>query len=320
MLKRIASVVIAAMLIILSGCTGKTQTGMFNTDKINILCSTFPQYDWVYKLTENSNSIEVSLLLSDGTDIHSFQPSADDIIKISSCDMFIYNGGTSDAALADILSGNKNSNQVVFNMMDYLGEALLPETHIDGGEHTHKDHSEFDEHIWLSLRNAAMLCQAISNEIIKLDFANKDLYTKNAENYIQALNLLDKEYEASIKNAKRHELVFVDRFPFRYLANDYSLTCYAAFPGCSAETDAGFSTILFLADKLDELGLETAICIEDSNVFIADTVREATKSKKLTTVTLNSLQSVTYDDITSGATYLSIMEDNLKALKRALEF
>ncbi len=318
MLKRFISVTISAIIILLCGCTPTTPTT--DADKINILCSTFPQYDWVRCLTEGAGGVTVSLLIDDGTDIHSFQPSADDIINISSCDMFIYNGGRGDAAFEDILSGSTNESQVTLNMMQALGSSVLPEAHTEGAEHNHEHehHSEYDEHIWLSLKNAKALCQIISEHLKSLDPDNADLYTENTNAYIQKLDTLDEQYTITTENARMRELIFVDRFPFRYLANDYSLTCHAAFPGCSAETDAGFNTILQLADKLDELGTYTAVTIEHSDVSIADTVKEASKAKKLSTYSMNSLQTVTREDIDSGLTYLSAMEGNLDTLKKVL--
>lgn len=318
MLKKIIAIILSILIPLLCGCSSPSRTAVVDANKINILCTTFPQYDWVCNITQGSASVQVSFLLEDGTDMHSFQPSADDIIKISSCDMFIYNGGVSDSIFEDILSTTKKEGQTVFSMMDALSPYLLTEQHIETTEQDHTHHSEYDEHVWLSLRNASLLCKAITEELIKLNPSEAHLYEKNSNLYIEKLNSIDEKYLSTVESAKIHELVFVDRFPFRYLANDYSLTCYAAFPGCSSETDASFSTILYLAEKINEIGNNTAITIDDSNVFIADTVREATKSKDFKTYTMNSLQSVTTEDINNGLTYLSAMERNLEVLEIAL--
>ena len=228
--------------------------------------------------------------------------------------MFIYNGGNSDAALEDILSSNSNENQITLCMMEELSNYLLQETHTDNTEHKH----EYDEHIWLSLKCAKKLCLIISEHLKLLDPNNADIYTQNTNSYIDKINTLDAAYESMISTAKTREVVIIDRFPFRYLADDYSLICHSAFPGCSSETDAGFNTILQLADKLDTLGSYSAITIEHSNVNIADAVKEATKAKQISTYTMNSLQTVTRDDIESGLTYLSAMESNLDTLKKVL--
>ncbi len=317
MLKKIIAVILTFCISLLCGCSYISHTSVVDADKINILCTTFPQYDWVCNITKGSASVQVSFLLADGTDIHSFQPSADDIIKISSCDMFIYNGGISDSVFEDILSTTKNAEPIVFNMMKSLKPYLLTESQIEIAEQEHAQHNEYDEHIWLSLKNASLLCKSISDELIKLNPSEANLYEQNTNSYIEKLNLLDSKYLDTVNNAKIHELVFVDRFPFRYLANDYSITCYAAFPGCSSETDASFNTILYLAEKINELGNNTAITIDNSNIFISDTVKEA-RGMDFKIYEMNSLQSVTAQEVNSGLTYLSAMEDNLSTLTMAL--
>ena len=182
-----------------------------------------------------------------------------------------------------------------------------------------EEETEYDEHVWLSLKNAEKIVKNISEEIQKIDSANAENYKKNAESYIEKLDALDKEYGNAVDNASVKTLLFGDRFPFRYMTDDYGMTYYAAFVGCSAETEASFETITFLAKKTDELSLGAVMTIEGNNHEIAETIVENTKDKNQKILTLDSMQSVTSQDVKDGVTYLSIMENNLDVLKEALK-
>ncbi len=300
--------------------------------KKRIVTTIFPIYDWVMNvLGEQAENAEVSMLLDNGVDLHSYQPTADDIVRISGCDLFIYVGGESDEWVRDALQEATNKNMTVINLMEALGDSVKEEELVEGMEHDHdheqeEDHdhdaeaeeAEYDEHVWLSLKNAVVLCRAIAEALGQIDRENAACYTANAEAYTEKLNTLDAQYQAAVDAAALHTLLFADRFPFRYLADDYALDYYAAFVGCSAETEASFETIIFLAGKLDELGLPAVLQIESADGSIARTVVESTQSRDQQILTMDSMQSTTAKDVADGANYLSIMEKNLDVLKAAL--
>lgn len=234
-----------------------------------IVTTIFPTYDFVREIMgRNFISSDITLLLDNGIDIHSYQSTVDDIVKISTCDLFIYVGGESDEWVENILKNVTNKNQLVINLLDVLGSNVKNEEIIEGMQHEHEHHeheSEKDEHVWLSLRNAEILCRFISNKISQLDPANKKIYSSNTEIFIKKISQLNHEYKNLIANSKRNTILFGDRFPFRYLVDDYGLKYYAAFSGCSAESEASFQTIIFLAAKVDELNLPVILTIEKSS-------------------------------------------------------
>ena len=197
----------------------------------------------------------------------------------------------------------------------------------EGEDHEHEDEDheheegevEYDEHVWLSLKNAKTLCTEIADRLSILDSANKDDYKANLDAYTAQLDKLDGDFKALVDGASQKTLVFGDRFPFRYFVDDYGLDYFAAFAGCSAETEASFDTIVFLAEKMDELGCGTIFTIENSDHKIAQTILDNTKAKNQNIAEMNSLQSVTKDQVSSGATYLSLMQANYDTLKGALQ-
>lgn len=294
---------------------------------LNIVCTTFPQYDWVRQiLGDRVNDVDLTLLLDNGIDLHNYQPTAGDIIRIARCDLFIYTGGESDGWVDDVLATAQNPRMKIVNLLASV-EAKEEETvegmqeedhdHDEHDEHAH-DEIEYDEHVWLSLRNAETLIETIANTLCELDAANAPAYQENAANYIAQLSELDNQYKDVVANGQRTTILFADRFPFRYLADDYGLTYYAAFAGCSAETEASFETIAFLAQKVDELQLPAVLTIEGANHAIAETVVASTQAKNQVILTMNSIQSVTAKDAQNGESYLGIMADNLNVLKEAL--
>ena len=311
----------------LTGC-GKTNTSdTSGGDRIRVVTTIFPEYDWVRQIVgDDAGRVELTLLLDSGVDLHSYQPTVDDIIKVSSCDMFIYVGGESDKWVKDVLKEAVNKDMVVISLLDVLGDLVKEEEAVEGMQeehgHEHEDEEEgpeYDEHVWLSVKNAERLCRYISSKLCELDAAGKDRYTANTDAYAKKLSALDKKYEETVGAADTKTLVFGDRFPFRYLADDYGLDYYAAFAGCSAESEASFETIAFLAGKVDELGLKAIMQIEGSDGKIARTIKETTASKDQAILTLDSMQSAAASDIHGGTTYLSIMEKNLEVLKDALK-
>lgn len=305
---------------VLSGCAPQDDSAASN--KLNIVTTIFPAYDWVREiLGDETDRAEITTLLDSGVDLHSYQPTVDDIVKISDCDLFLYVGGESDGWVDDALKNAPNKERKVIRLLDVLGDSAKAEETVEGmqeEEHDHEEEAEYDEHIWLSLKNAQVLVAAISEALQESDPARKDIYAANAAAYVEKLSALDGEYRAAVDSGKYKTLLFGDRFPFRYLADDYGLDYYAAFPGCSAETEASFETVSFLAGKMDALGLPCVLTIESTQHKIAETIVQNTAQKNQQILTMDSMQAVTANDAASGASYLSIMEKNLSVLKKAL--
>ena len=305
---------------VLSGCAPQDDSAASN--KLNIVTTIFPAYDWVREiLGDETDRAEITTLLDSGVDLHSYQPTVDDIVKISDCDLFLYVGGESDGWVDDALKNAPNKERKVIRLLDVLGDSAKAEETVEGmqeEEHDHEEEAEYDEHIWLSLKNAQMLVAAISEALQESDPARKDTYAANAAAYAEKLSALDGEYRAAVDSGKYKTLLFGDRFPFRYLADDYGLDYYAAFPGCSAETEASFETVSFLAGKMDALGLPCVLTIEGTQHKIAETIVQNTAQKNQQILTMDSMQAVTANDAASGVSYLSIMEKNLSVLKKAL--
>ena len=292
--------------------------------KVQVVTTIFPEYDWVKEIVgEDNEHVELSLLLDNGADLHSYQPTAADIVKISTCDLFIYVGGESDEWVDDALAQAANADMIVINLLDVLGENAKEEVAKEGMQEDAEaeeegEDTEYDEHVWLSLKNASIICDEIANALSSIDADHADSYKANLASYKEELNALDASYKECVDAAAVKTLLFADRFPFLYLTEDYGLDYFAAFKGCSAETEASFETVAFLANKINELSLKHVIIIESGDVKFADSVIDASKSKDVDVLTLNSMQTVNASDIENGAKYVNIMKDNLEVLKTAL--
>lgn len=352
----IICIVLAMSIFVISACSNsKDSAAIAGTEKISVVCTIFPQYDWVREIIgENTDDYEITLLMDDGIDLHSYQPSAKDIATISNCDLFIYVGGESDKWVDDVLKETVNKEMKVISLLEVLGDAVKKEEIIEGMEHEHHEHDEDedhehdededheheedehdedehhehdedeshfhedDEHVWLSLKNAQVIINSIKNALEEIDSKNSEIYAKNYNNYVEKLSELDMEYQAAVNSSKRKTILFADRFPFRYMVDDYGLSYHAAFAGCSAETEASFETIAFLSGKTEELKLSSVLVIENSDNKLANTIIENTASKNQEILVMDSLQSVTNKKLKDGYSYLSVMKNNLEILKKAL--
>ena len=324
-MKKYISLLIIAVLTLglFSGCGTSTKSAEESSDKIQIVTTIFPEYDWVMNVLGNqAKNAEVTMLLDNGVDLHSYEPSPKDVLKITTCDLFIYVGGESDKWVDDALAEAVNEDMQVINLMEVLGDSVSEEEVVEGmqaeEEEGEDEEVEYDEHVWLSLRNASKIVDKIEEALCNLDQANAQEYSANATSYKEQLSALDQDYEAAISEKQVNAILFGDRFPFRYMVDDYDLDYYAAFVGCSAETEASFETVTFLAQKVDELSLPAVLIIDGSDGKIAETIVESTTNKNQQILTLDSMQSTTSDDVENGKTYLSIMKDNLSILKQAL--
>ena len=349
--------------------------------KLSIVTTIYPEYAWVKEiLGQRVDSVELTLLIKNGVDLHSYKPTAQDIAKIASANMVVYVGGESDKWIKDALAATPKKGRSEINLMEALGDRVKAEEIVEGmqgfetkdekretkeisseeehhhhhhhheehaeeHEHEHHEHAEEhehdehhsehaeahehhhdheheienDEHVWLSLKNAEIFVQKITVELAKFDLAHASAYKDNATDYIARIKALDGDYRAAIESASRKTILFGDRFPFRYLVDDYGIKYYAAFVGCSAESEASFETIAFLANKMDSDSLPAILTIEKGNKKIANAVLAASKnSKDAQILTINSMQAVTEQQIAEGESYLSIMQTNLEILKKAL--
>lgn len=305
-------------ILLLAGC-GQTPQAAKAEARLHIVTTIFPEYDWVREiLGERADEVDLTLLLDNGVDLHSYQPTASDMVKLSTCDMLVYSGGESAAWVEEALAEADNRNMSVISLLDVIGDAAKEEELVEGMQGDAEEEGAYDEHVWLSLRNAGAVCAALAEKLSELDPAGRAVYKANADAYIAKLNALDAEYTNAVGAAKRDTLLFGDRFPFLYMTKDYGLDYYAAFAGCSAETEASFETVIFLANKVDELGLPAVITIENSDGKLAQTIIDSTMSKNARILRLDSLQSVTARDIAGGMSYLGVMEENLAVLRQAL--
>ena len=347
-MKKIAAfaMLVLAAALTFTACSAEKSEKTPAQKKVSIVATIYPQYDWLKNVLGNRlDAVDLKLLIKNGTDLHSYKPSAQDIASIASADMVVYVGGESDEWIEKALSATPKAGRVQVNLMEALGDRVKEEEVVEGMEHehhhehgeeaeehehhehaeAHEDHehaeeAENDEHIWLSLKNAEILVRALADAIAKVDSTNATEYHMNAALYVAKISALDAQYRAATDSATLKTILFGDRFPFRYLVDDYGIKYFAAFVGCSAESEASFETVAFLAGKMDSLALPAIFTIDGSNGKIARAVLDASKKSKDTPVlSLNSMQSVTDAQMQSGIDYLSIMQSNLEVLKKAIK-
>ena len=328
-----AMFVLAAALTLVA-CSAESSEKTYAPKKVSIVATIYPQYDWLKNiLGDRLDAVDLKLLIKNGTDLHSYKSSAQDIAAIASADMVVYVGGESDEWIEKALSATPKAGRVQVNLMQALGDRVKEEEIVEGmqaeeehhehaeeHEHEHAEEAENDEHVWLSLKNAEILVMNLADAISKVDTTNATEYHMNAGLYIAKISALDAQYRATTDSAAYKTILFGDRFPFRYLVDDYGIKYFAAFVGCSAESEASFETVAFLAGKMDSLALPAIFTIDGSNGKIARAILDASKkSKEAQVLTLNSMQSVTDAQMQAGVDYLSIMQENLEVLKKAIK-
>ena len=313
-MKRFLSLILAlGMLFSLAACSGAERRA-----RVQIVTTSFPLYDWTRCVAKDVDGVEITWLMDSGVDPHSFQPTTKDLVFVSDCDVFVYVGGESEAWADDAVASMKNENAIVVKLLEGLQETALAEEDVPGAEpEAEEEEGALDEHIWMSLRTASLCVDLICEALCEADSANDDVYRRNADDYKAQLSALDDAYSEAVASSELDTILVADRFPFRYLAEDYHLNYFAAFAGCSAETEASFQTVLGLSQKADELGLPVILITENSTGDIADAVSEGSQNEPAIR-TLDSLQSVTAEIAAGGVTYLSVMESNLEVLKEAL--
>ena len=313
MLKRLIPLLF--MLLLLTGCTPPV-----DTDELTVITTAFPAYDFARQIAGDYANIR--MLLSPGAEAHSYEPTPKDMIDIQNCDLFIYAGGENEAWVTDMISSLEIDEDKVIAMLDTVPplyeetvEGMESDHHHDESCEHHHDTEGYDEHVWTSPRNAALIAKAIADKLCRIDPANAAIYAARYEDYEAQLSNLDASLRSVIGGAKRRTVVFGDRFPARYFTEEYGLEYFAAFPGCSADTEPSAATIAFLIDKVKEQNIPVVFSIELSNGRLAAAIAEATGAKVLT---FTSCHNLTKEEFASGATYISLMEQNLANLQEAL--
>ena len=345
-------IVLVLCLTLLSGCARPVTTA--DKDENVILCTTFAAYDWVREILGDTDTFTCRMLVDNGVDLHSYQPSAQDIMKIANCRMLVYVGGESDTWVSDALAESGNEDIVAISLLDLVGDRALNEVELEGvEEHHHHDHDDedhdhddhgheaetidhaaestdgqnvaeedrddhYDEHVWLSLKNAIVCTETLADAITELDSDNAKQYAANAKDYIGELEALDVDYQTMRSQATQMTILVGDRFPFLYLAEDYDIHYFAAYSGCSADVEASVHTVTYLAEKLQDYNLPAIYVVDNGTDSLANTIAESADMQPKI-LHLSSMQSVTKDDIKEGCTYLSYMEENLQMLKEGLQ-
>lgn len=316
---------LTAVIMCLSTFTGCMQSDagyLKNNNELSIVTTCFPPYDFARAVKGNTDNL--TMLISAGAEAHSYEPTPLDILKIQQCDVFIYIGGEGEVWADEILNSMDTSDKYILKLSDYA--ELLEEADIEGANsaHEHHNHSEheeehedcdFDEHIWTSPENAISMTEAVCNTLCSADGEKSDIYKKNTEEYTDKLRKLDNDFRNMISDAKSNLIVVGDRFPFRYLADEYNLQYYSAFSGCSSETEPGVYTMAFLINKVLENNLKNIFCLEFSTKKVAEKLSDATGAEILT---LHSCNNVSKDDFKNNVTYIDLMYQNLNNLKEAL--
>lgn len=303
-MKRLIAILLCLCLI-LCGCTAQPEKPHDET-KLQIVCTSFPAYDFAREIA--GDRAELTLLIKPGSEVHSYEPTPKDMIRIQESDLFICNGGESEQWAETLITPKLNT----IYMMDCVDTV---EESADGIYNAEDGEPELDEHVWTSPLNAIKISEEICNALCKLDTDNAEAYKTNFTAYKAQLMALDREFRQVIKNSGKHTLMFADRFPMRYFALEYGLDCYAAFPGCSSETEPSAKTVAYLIDRVREDKIPAVLYMEFSNQKMADVICEDTGCRKLP---FYSAHSVSAEQFKQGVSYLDLMRINLNSLKEAL--
>ena len=322
--KKYTSLILAVFSIILclASCSSDTDTAestdsaVAESDKKSIVCTIFPQYDWIRViLGDKVSDYNITLLSDKGVDMHSFQPTASDMKKIGECALFVYVGDKSETWVSGVKSSVGTDSTKFVGLSEILEGSLTEEG--EAVEADEDDGDTYDEHVWLSLKNAEKCCLYLANVLGEIDPDNKDTYSDNVKKYVLELAALDGEYSKAVSSANKNTVIVADRNPFVYLFNDYNIKYYAAFNGCSSDTEASFKTITTLAAAADDIDAGALIVTESTDSTVATSVISGMAKSGCTSVVMNSMQSIKAEEalVTS---YMSIMKSNLNSLKTAL--
>lgn len=304
---------ILAMALILVTFSGCAQSNAYDNGKINIVSTIFPQYDFAREITGDKANLK--MLIPPAGEAHTYEPTPQDIISIENSDVFLYIGGESDEWVDNILDSVDKSKTRVVKLIDYVD--TKEEEDVEGmqSHENEEEEPETDEHIWTSPKNAINMVNAISNAVCSADEKNAKEYKSNTESYIKELEQIDSEFENIVDNARRKEFIFGDRFPLLYFAKEYGIKYYAAFPGCSSETEPSASTLAFLCDKMREDNIPYVLKIELSSSAVANTIASEVNAEVKTFYSCHNLTKEQFDNRES---YLSMMKENIKTLKTVL--
>ncbi|GHV43090.1 high-affinity zinc uptake system binding-protein ZnuA [Spirochaetia bacterium] len=312
---------VVTLLLFSAGCTQKKNAATQSGDgKITVTATIFPPYDFVRAVAggrqASADKVHLSMLLPPASESHSFEPTPKDIITIQKSDIFIYVGGESDVWVDRILESMETGKMKIIKLMDCVD--VVEEEVVEGMEEEAEEEEgvAYDEHVWTSPKNAQRIVRSIADTLCEVDSGNVDFYRRNADDYILQLEKLDTEFQVVVDNARRKTIVFGDRFPFRYFADAYGLSYFAAFPGCSTETECSAATIAFLIDKIRAEKIPIVFHIELGNERMADTIAEETGAEKLL---LHACHNISKKDFENGATYVDLMRQNVENLRRALQ-
>ncbi|GHV95434.1 high-affinity zinc uptake system binding-protein ZnuA [Spirochaetia bacterium] len=296
----------------IAGCTQKKNAVTQSRDgKITVTATIFPPYDFVRAVAKDK--VHLSMLLPPAQESHSFEPTPKDIITIQNSDIFIYVGGESDEWVNRILESMDTRNMTIIALMDTVD--VVEEEVVEGMEGEEEENA-YDEHVWTSPKNVVHIVRSIADALCNADNANAEFYRRNADDYISQLEKMDAEFQSVVDNAKRNTMVFGDRFPFRYFADRYGLIYFAAFPGCSTETEPSAGTVAFLINKIKAEKIPVVFHIELGNERMADTIAEETGAEKLL---LHACHNISKKDFENGSTYIDLMRQNVENLRRALQ-
>lgn len=308
-MKKFLSVIMCLCVVFLAGCGEKSA----ESERLNIVVTVFPQYDFVRAVA--GDKADITMLIKPGNEAHTYDPTPKEVALISGADLFIYVGSESEDWVSSVLESSGISPDRVMTLFSMV--ETLEKEQVEGMEHEHEDEDEhsLDEHVWTSPKNAAVITECIARKLMEIDPLNADVYSENAEKYIDEIDALDKGFQRIVNEGKRNTVIFADRFPARYFAEEYGIEYFAAFPGCSADAEPSASVIAFLSEKVKEEGIPYVFYIEFSNQKTADIICEMTGAEKLL---FHSCHNVSKEDFDSGRTYVDIMRQNAENLEEAL--